>query len=78
MKINKSRLQQAIRAVRNEIFDTVRLQLADETRTYREIAELNGLSVATVQRIAERSGITRQVGPRPRLSGSEVEDDGQR
>lgn len=78
MKITKSRLQLAVRAVRDEIYGTVKLQLADEARTYREIAEVNGLSVATVQRIAERSGITRQVGPRPRLSGSEVEDHDQR
>jgi DNA invertase Pin-like site-specific DNA recombinase len=69
MTISKSRLQQAVRVVRDEIYDAVRLQLADETRTYREIAEAAGLSVATVQRIAERSGITRQVGPRPKASG---------
>ena len=65
MKITKSRLQQAVRAVRNGFYQAVKVQLADEARTYREIAELNGISVATVQRIAERSGITRQVGPRP-------------
>ena len=67
MEITKSRLLQAVRAVRDEIYATVRLQLADEARTYQQIADENGISVATVQRIAERAGITRQVGPRPTL-----------
>lgn len=67
MKISKSRLLQAIRAVRDEIYATVRLQLLDEARTYQQIADANCVSLATVQRIAERAGITRQVGPRPRL-----------
>jgi len=69
MKISKSRLLQAVRAVRDEIYATVRLQLSDEARTYQQIADANGISVATVQRIAERAGIARQVGPRPRLGG---------
>jgi transposase-like protein len=77
MGITKSKLLQAQRAVRDEIFATVKVQLADENLTYREIAEVNGLSVATVQRVAERSGISRPVGPRPRLAVSEVEDDGE-
>lgn len=69
MKISKSRLLQAVRAVRDKIYETVKLQLVDEQHTYQEIADTNGISLATVQRIAERAGITRQVGPRPRLGG---------
>jgi hypothetical protein len=69
MKICKSRLQQAVREVRNEIYEAVRLQLLNEQLTYKQIADANGISLASVQRVAERSGITRQVGPRPRASG---------
>jgi hypothetical protein len=65
MKKGKSRLLQAVRAVRDEIYASVRLQLSDENLTYQQIADSNGISLATVQRVAERSGISRQVGPRP-------------
>lgn len=75
MKKNKSRLLQALRDVRNEIYASVRLQLSDEHRTYQQIADSNGVSLATVQRIAERSGISRPVGPRPRLSAVSEETD---
>ena len=66
MKKCKSKLLQALHAVRDEIFVSVRLQLSDETLTYKQIADANGISLATVQRVAERSGISRPVGPRPR------------
>ena len=69
MKITKSRLLQAQRAVRDEIYQKVRLQLADEGQTYQQIADTNCISVASVQRVAERSGISRQVGPRPKATG---------
>lgn len=64
MTISKSRLQQAVREARNGIYDTVKLQLADEHTTYKQIANANDISLATVQRIAGRAGVTRQVGPR--------------
>ena len=68
MKKDKSRMLQALRAVRDEIYASVRLQLSDERLTYQQIADANGISLATVQRVAERSGISRPVGPRPRAS----------
>ena len=64
MKNGKSKLLQAVRAVRNEIYTAVREQLADETKTYQQIADSIGCSLATVQRIAQMDGITRPVGPR--------------
>lgn len=68
MQNGKSRLIQAVKALREEIYGKVREQLADETRTYREVAEANFISIATVQRIAHSAGIERQVGPRPRAA----------
>lgn len=68
MKDGKSKLIEAVKALREEIYGKVREQLADDTRTYREVAEANGLSVATVQRLAQQLGIERQVGPRPRAT----------
>ena len=41
MQNGKSRLIQAVKALREEIYGKVREQLADETRTYREVAEAN-------------------------------------
>ena len=58
MRKTKSRLLEAIRSVRNEIYGSVRQQLSDEHRTYQQIADANGISLATIQRIAERSGIS--------------------
>lgn len=72
MQNGKSRLIKAVKALRAEIYGKVRQELADESRTYREVAEANGLSVATVQRIATSAGIERQVGPKPKASASEV------
>ena len=60
MQNGKSRLIQAVKALREEIYGKVREQLADETRTYREVAEANLVSVATVQRLAQQLGIERQ------------------
>lgn len=70
MKSNKSKLLETLRAVRNELYSAVQRELADESRTYKDIATANGISLATVQRVAERSGISRRVGPRPRAAGS--------
>jgi DNA invertase Pin-like site-specific DNA recombinase len=70
MKQEKSRLLQALRAVRDEIYASVRLQLSDERLTYQQIADANGISLATVQRVAERSGISRPVGPRPKATAA--------
>jgi DNA invertase Pin-like site-specific DNA recombinase len=80
MKKDKSKLLETLRAVRSELYSAVRRDLADETRTYKNIADANGISLATVQRVAERSGISRPVGPRPRVSasvegGNDVESD---
>jgi len=72
MKKGKSKLLETLRVVRNELYSAVQRELADETRTYKDIAAANGVSVATIQRIAERSGISRQVGPRPRPKGTAV------
>ncbi len=79
MKITKSHLLQAVRTVRDEIYEAVKLQLADDRHTYQQIADTNCISLATVQRIAERSGITRQVGPRPKsFRENEEENNDQR
>ena len=72
MSDGKSKLLQAVHAVRDIIYTAVREQLADEDRTYQQIADCAGCSLATVQRIAQRDGITRPVGPRPKSSTSEV------
>jgi hypothetical protein len=72
MKESKSKLLQAARRVRDEIYDTVKAELLDDTRTYQAIAEANCISVATVQRIAGSLGLSRKVGPRPKSSTSEV------
>ena len=68
MQNGKSRLIRAVKALREEIYGKVREQLADDTLTYRQVAEANGLSIATVQRLAQQLGIERQVGPRPRAA----------
>jgi hypothetical protein len=70
MKKDKSKLLEALRAVRDEIYASIRLQLSDENLTYQQIADAHGISLATVKRVAERSGISRQVGPRPRPKGT--------
>ena len=44
MKEGKSKLLQAIRVVRRKIHSDVREQLADETKTYQEIADAIGCS----------------------------------
>jgi transcription initiation factor TFIIIB Brf1 subunit/transcription initiation factor TFIIB len=72
MKESKSKLLQAALRVREEIYSAVKAELKDDSRTYREVAEANFISVATVQRIAASLGISRQVGPRPQASTLEV------
>ncbi len=72
MTNGKSKLLDAARRVRDEIYSAVKVELRDESRTYQMIAEANSISVATVQRIAGSLGISRPVGPRPRSSTSEV------
>jgi hypothetical protein len=72
MKENKSKMLQALRVVRDEIYAAVRMQLSDEHLTYAQILDANGISLATIQRVAERSGISRTVGPRPRPKGTGV------
>jgi DNA invertase Pin-like site-specific DNA recombinase len=74
MKNGKSKLIQTVRAVRNKIYAAVREQLADESRTYQQIADSVGCSLATVQRLAQVEQISRRVGPRPKSSTSEVSD----
>jgi DNA invertase Pin-like site-specific DNA recombinase len=65
MTEGQSKLLQATRRVRDEIYNAVKAELADDAMTYQEIADANGISVATVQRIAGSLGISRRVGPRP-------------
>jgi DNA invertase Pin-like site-specific DNA recombinase len=77
MKDGKSRLIQAVRAVRDVIYEAVREQLADEGRTYQQIADSLGISLATVQRLAQLDGISRRVGPKPKLTSTEVSDGNQ-
>lgn len=72
MQEGKSKLIEAVKALRQEIYGKVQGQLADEGKTYQQIADAIGVSLATVQRIAQRDGITRPVGPRPQSSVSEV------
>jgi DNA invertase Pin-like site-specific DNA recombinase len=74
MKNGKSKLLEAARGVRKQIYAAVREQLADEARTYQQIADLIGVSLSTVQRIAQMDGISRSVGPRPKQSTTEVAD----
>jgi DNA invertase Pin-like site-specific DNA recombinase len=72
MRDGKSKLLQAARRVRDEIYSTVKAELLDETRTYQMIAEANSISVATVQKIAGSLGISRPVGPRPKSATMEA------
>jgi hypothetical protein len=74
MKERKSILIEAVRDVRALIYTAVREQFGDENRTYQQIANHAGCSVATVQRIAQTDGITRQVGPRRKSATSEAND----
>jgi DNA invertase Pin-like site-specific DNA recombinase len=75
MTDGKSKLLQAARRVRDEIYEAVKVELLDETRTYQTIAESNSISVATVQRIAGSLKISRPVGPRPKSPISEVSNE---
>lgn len=72
MKDGKSKLIEAVRNVRAEIYKAVRAELADDGRTYQRIADSVGCSLATVQRVAQMDGISRPVGPRRKSSTSEV------
>jgi DNA invertase Pin-like site-specific DNA recombinase len=76
MQDGKSKLLEAVRRVRDEIYNAVKAELLEDgganPRTYREVANANCISVATVQRIAGSLGISRQVGPRPKSATSEV------
>ncbi len=65
MKEGKSKLLQAARRVRAEIYKTVEAELSDATRTYQSIADANCISVATVQKIAGTLGISRPVRTAP-------------
>jgi uncharacterized protein YdbL (DUF1318 family) len=66
MKNGKSKLIQAVHAVRDAVHAAVKEQLADERRTYQQIADTVGCSIATVQRIAQMEKISRPVGPKPK------------
>lgn len=72
MTKGKSKLIEAARRVRAEIYRTVEAELTNDTRTYQSIADANGISLATVQRVAGSLGISRPVGPRPQSSTVEV------
>jgi hypothetical protein len=77
MTNGKSKLLEAARRVRAEIYKTVEAELSDATRTYQSIADANCISIATVQRVAGGLGISRPVGPRPKSSTVEVNDGGE-
>ena len=80
MQNGKSLLIQAVRALREEIYGSIRAQLLDEHgvyRTYQEIADAVGVSVATVQRVAGLNNISRPVGPRPKISTTEEHGHGE-
>ena len=70
----KSKLLQDVQVVRRKIYADVREQLADEGRTYQQIADSVGCSLATVQRLAQTEHISRPVGPRPKSSAMGVSD----
>jgi uncharacterized protein YdbL (DUF1318 family) len=72
MQEGKSKLLQAVRAVREQIYAAVKEELLDDSRTYESIARANNISTATVQRIAGSLKMSRPVGPRPKSSTSEV------
>ena len=72
MQEGKSKLIQAVRAVREQIYAAVKTELLDDSRTYESIARTNNISTATVQRIAGSLGISRPVGPRPKSATTEV------
>jgi hypothetical protein len=55
MQNGKSKLLQAARRVRDEIYSTVKAQLLDETRTYQEIANTNGFLWQAYRDLRERS-----------------------
>jgi uncharacterized protein YdbL (DUF1318 family) len=74
MQEGKSKLLQAVQVVRRKIYADVRAQLADSSHTYQQIADSAGVSLATVQRLAQCDGITRPVGPRPKSSTPEVKN----
>lgn len=74
MTKGKSTLLEAARRVRDEIYAAVRERLADESMTYQQVADSVCVSLATVQRIAQRDGISRPVGPRPKSSTVEMCD----
>jgi hypothetical protein len=74
MKDGKSKLIEAVRNVRAEIYEAVRAELADDSRTYQQIADTVGCSLATVQRIAQMDGHSRPVGPKPKSSTVGVSD----
>lgn len=69
MGINrKSKLKEAINRVRLEFERNVLDALEQHPEwTYDRVSEHVGLSTAVVQRISTRAGISRPVGPRPRM-----------
>jgi DNA-directed RNA polymerase specialized sigma24 family protein len=74
MQEGKSRLTQAVSAVRDIIHSAVREQLKDDNRSYQQIADSVGCSLATVQRLAQLEQISRPVGPKPKLTSTEAND----
>jgi uncharacterized protein YerC len=76
MKKKKSRLLEDVQAVRRRIYADVKSQFSDQSKTYQQIADSAGCSLATVQRVAQMDGHSRQVGPRAkeRSSKQEVND----
>ncbi len=75
MQERKSKLLEAARRVRDEIYSTVKTELLDDSRTYESIARANNISTATVQKIAASIGISRPVGPRPKSVTTEVSNE---
>lgn len=67
MYLNNSKLQSAIRQIRDDFYERVKTEIiARPDSTYREIAEQLGVSSATVQRVATCNNLSRPTGPRPK------------
>lgn len=60
-----------LRQLREKLYSEVKAEiLAHPEQTYADIAHTFLISVATVQRVAQRNNISRPVGPRPKTDAS--------
>ena len=67
----QSRIIAMYRRLREKLYDDVKADiLAHPEQTYSDIAQKFLISVATVQRVAQRNNISRPVGPRPKTGST--------